>query len=132
MVISIQNQREWRRFCAEVLLQAGLAEDPRFHDNPARVANRPALDREIAAVLGRLPLEQAVDRLAAAGVAYGRLNDVAGLAAHPQLRTAGVETPSGVVDLIAPPARISGAETDYGPVPALGCAGCTYRREFGG
>ncbi len=132
VVISIQNQREWRRFCAEVLLQAGLAEDPRFQDNPARVANRPALDREIAAVLGRLPLEQAVNRLAAAGVAYGRLNDVAGLAAHPQLRTAGVETPSGAVDLIAPPARISGAETDFGPVPALDAQGVRIRREFGG
>ncbi len=132
VVISIQNQREWRRFCGEVLLQPGLAEDPRFHDNPARVANRPALDREIAAVLGSLPLEEAVARLAAAGVAYGRLNDVAGLAAHPQLRTAGVETPSGMIDLIAPPARVAGEEAAFGPVPALDEQGVRLRREFGG
>ena len=54
VLISIQNEREWRRFCAQVLEKPALAEDARFRDNPARVANRPALDREIAAVFGAL------------------------------------------------------------------------------
>ena len=40
IVIGIQNEREWVRFCAEVMADAALATDPRFCDMPTRVANR--------------------------------------------------------------------------------------------
>src|SRR5215472_16043987 len=32
ILIAIQNEREWRRFCAEILGAAALADDPRFSD----------------------------------------------------------------------------------------------------
>ena len=130
VVISIQNQREWRRLCAEVLGKPDLADDPRFHDNTARVENRPALDREIDAVFGRLPFEGLVARLRAAGIAYGAINGVAELSRHPQLRRVGIDTPSGRLDVVAPPARVVGAAPGFGAVPALDRQGAALREEF--
>jgi crotonobetainyl-CoA:carnitine CoA-transferase CaiB-like acyl-CoA transferase len=130
VVISIQNEREWARFCAEALARPELADDARFGDNPARVANRPALDREIAAVFGPLTREQMIERLRRAEIAYGAVNSVADLAAHPQLRRIAVETPSGPAELIAPPARHRGEDRVYGPVPGLDQHGAAIRKEF--
>ena len=130
VVISIQNEREWLRFCAEALGDPELAADPRFHDGPARVANRPALDREIAAVFGKLTRDEMIECLRAADIAYGAVNSVADLAAHPQLRRAAVDIPGGRIDLIAPPARVAGEARALGPVPALDQHGRALREEF--
>ena len=53
MVIAIQNEREWARFCQEILGDAALATDPRFAGHPARLANRPAMDKLIVAAFAR-------------------------------------------------------------------------------
>ena len=47
LIICVQNDRDWVRFCEQVLEQPKLTRDLRFSDNPARVRNRPALDFEI-------------------------------------------------------------------------------------
>jgi crotonobetainyl-CoA:carnitine CoA-transferase CaiB-like acyl-CoA transferase len=130
VVISIQNEREWGRFCAEALERPELASDARFCDNPARVANRPALDREIGAVFGELDRDRMIERLRRADIAYGAVNSVADLAAHPQLRRIEVETPAGPAELIAPPAQHLGEERVYGPVPGLDQHGGAIRKEF--
>ena len=130
VLISIQNAREWRRFCAEVLEQPDLAADPRFCDNPARVANRPALDQEIASVFGTLTRADLTARLAAAGIAYGALNSPADLARHPQLRRVEVASPGGPIELAAPPAQVVGAPPALGAVPGLDQHGATIREEF--
>ncbi|WP_119168537.1 CaiB/BaiF CoA transferase family protein [Algihabitans albus] len=130
VVVSIQNEREWHRFCVEVLERPDLAGDPRFADTSARVANRPALDAEIAAVWGRLERTEVVARLERAKIAYGRVNSLADLAGHPQLRRAVVATPAGDLDLVAPPARLVGEAVNLGSVPALDEQGAALRREF--
>jgi len=133
VLVSIQNEREWKKFCAVVLDNAALATDPRFSDNSARVANRPALDAEVQAVFGTLSQAEVRTRLLDAQVAFGSVNGVDGLASHPQLRRRTVATPEGPVELIAPPARIGG-ETDgpLAPVPALDAHGRRIRDEFAG
>jgi itaconate CoA-transferase len=130
VVIAIQNQREWRRLCEEVLLLPDLADHPDFHENVARVTNRPALDLEIDAVFGKITRDEIVGRLQAAKIAYGAVNDVADFAAHPQLQKVEVETPEGTVVLIAPPARIDDTDPQLGPVPALDANGQDIRAEF--
>jgi crotonobetainyl-CoA:carnitine CoA-transferase CaiB-like acyl-CoA transferase len=130
VLLSIQNEREWQSFCANVLGDASIATDPRFVDNPARVANRPALDAVVSGVFGAQPREQVCDRMLAAGIAFGRLNDVAGLAAHPQLRTQPVATEQGEVGLIAPPAIVAGETTAFRPVPRVGEHSEAIRHEF--
>lgn len=130
VVISIQNEREWVRLCAEVFQRPEMAGDPRFNDNPARVANRAALDREIAAALAPLTRDGMIERLRAAEIAYGAVNSIADLAAHPQLRRIEIETPGGALEVIAPPARSSDGSASFAPVPALDQHGAAIRREF--
>jgi crotonobetainyl-CoA:carnitine CoA-transferase CaiB-like acyl-CoA transferase len=132
VVLSIQNQREWRNFCAEVLEQPGLADDERFHDNPARVANRPALDAEIDAVFGALSRAQLIERLRRGAIAYGAVNTVADLAQHPQLRRLAADSPGGPVELVAPAARFADEGAEVRPVPALDEHGAAIRVEFAG
>ena len=130
VVISIQNQREWRRFCAEVLHLPGLAEHPLFADNNLRVANRAALNREIETVFGALTRDQTTARLRGAEIAYGALNSVADFSRHTQLRRLAVQTPKGEVALVAPPVRAEGVDAHFGRVPALGEHTEALRREF--
>ena len=130
MVIAIQNEREWARFCAAILGDAALATDARFAGHPARLANRPAMDALIVAAFARHDMDSLADALRNAQIAFGRLNDVAGLSAHPQLRRARVATPAGTVEIVAPPAR-HGEDRAPGPVPALGAHGAAIRVEFG-
>ncbi len=120
----IQNEREWSRFCEEVLEDPGLAEDPRFTDNSRRVANREALSEEIQKVFSGLTGEEAVQRLESAGIANARLNTVEGLIDHPQLeardRWREVGTPSGPVRALVPPVTVEGLDYAMAPVPAAG------------
>jgi crotonobetainyl-CoA:carnitine CoA-transferase CaiB-like acyl-CoA transferase len=130
ILLSIQNEREWRRLCAEVLGHEALAEDPRFVDNPARVANRPALDRAIAERFAGRPRDEVAAALFAAGIAYGRLSSLDDLRHHPQARFAGVETPGGPVEMFAPPPIADGEAGGLGPVPAVGKHDAAIRAEF--
>ncbi len=130
VVISIQNEREWATFCAEVLEKPELARRPEFAGNPARVANREALDREIDGVFGGLDREALIERLSRGNIAYGALNSVADLSRHPVLRRASVRVGTGHVDLVAPPLRAAGDEPALGPVPGLDEHGAAIRAEF--
>lgn len=130
VVISIQNEREWARFRDQVMMRPDLAGDARFNDNPGRVANRPALDALMAEAFKPLTRDQLVERLNKAQIAYGALNGVAELLRHPQLRRTPVETVHGTVDLVSPPARMTGVEVAFGRVPEIGEHTDRIRREF--
>jgi crotonobetainyl-CoA:carnitine CoA-transferase CaiB-like acyl-CoA transferase len=130
VLISIQNEREWRSLCENVLGDVGIADDARFATNPARAANRPALDAIINDVFGRAPRETIIEKLEAARVAYGRLSSLDDLVAHPQNRFIEVRTSAGEVKVLAPPPIAVGEEEHYGPVPALGAHDEKVRAEF--
>ncbi len=131
IVICIQNEREWVRFAGQVLKQPGLVDDPRFHDNTARVENRGALDREIERCFKARDRAAVVALLEAADIAFGSVNSPADLSAHPQLRRVTVETPAGPIELVAPPVEERGVAPDLGSVPALDAQGAALRQEFG-
>jgi crotonobetainyl-CoA:carnitine CoA-transferase CaiB-like acyl-CoA transferase len=131
ILISIQNEREWKALCAQVLEAPEMAEDPRFADNSARVANRAALDGRIGEIFARHGREALAGRLDAARIAYGRLSDMQDLIDHPQQRLVGVQTDGGEIELIAPGAAIRGEAEALGPVPALGRDDAKIRAEFG-
>jgi itaconate CoA-transferase len=128
-LVSIQNAREWQRWVTDVLDAPQLLDDVRFRDNPARVQHRAELDAIIAARFVSLSGDVLRQRLDAAGIAYGELNDVAGLAQHPHLRRVDVSTPGGVVSVPAPPASrpLAAAQRE---VPALGAHTQRLRQEF--
>lgn len=130
VVFSIQNEREWKRLVEEVLQRPEMLADARFADNSARVANRPALDAIIDEVFGALKRDELTERLFSAAIAYGAVNTPADLSTHPQLRRVTVATPSGPVNLVAPPVERRGSDCDLGAVPALDQHGEALRKEF--
>ncbi len=122
--LGIQNEREWARFCAEVIERPALASDPRFDAGKKRIANREALDREIEAAFAGLSAAAIIERLEAAGIANARLNTVEQFGAHPQLAARGrwreVESSAGPVRALIPPATIAGVDPRMDRIPALG------------
>ncbi len=133
ILLGIQNAREWSRFCAEVLDDAALAEDPRFRTNPDRVAHRQELDRLILARFSTLSREEAARLLEDAGIAWSRLSTLDDLRDHPQNRYVPVRLEGGAtVELLAPAALFEGAPDPGGAVPALDQHGAAIRAEFGG
>ena len=124
VLLGIQNEREWTRFCAEVLSAPELADDDRFADNPRRVANRLELTRIIERAFDALNAEEVVRRLDAAGIAIGRLNDVQSFATHEQLRVRerwrAIGTSAGAIDALLPPASLDGVDCAMGDVPDVG------------
>ncbi|MFE6698289.1 CaiB/BaiF CoA transferase family protein [Streptomyces sp. NPDC057718] len=125
VLLSVQNDREWRRLAEQVLGRPELAEDPEFATNAARTANRERTDGTVGRALACLTGEEALARLEAAGIACARLNTVADVAAHPQLaardRWREVGSPVGPLRALLPPITLPGSEeARMGAVPALG------------
>jgi itaconate CoA-transferase len=129
ILIAIQNEREWQRFCAEILGNAALAADPRFSDNNKRVERRGEVDALVAAVFAGRPRSELAERLKSAGIAFGNFNTVEDFSRHPHLRRIAVDTPEGPVRLPPAPA-IFEIERPPGPVPALGEHTASVRAEF--
>jgi itaconate CoA-transferase len=130
VLISIQNEREWATFCGQFLGDPGLPMQPGFESNVARVANRLAVEARIASAFERLTRQEAGFKLQAANTAFGFINDIPALAAHPALRRVAVATPGGAARIIAPPAVTDGATARLGPVPAIGEHSALIRAEF--
>lgn len=119
-VIAIQSDREWSRFCANVIGNLEAATDKRFATNMARVHNRAATDMLVATAIGELNKTSAEGRLLKADIAFASLNDMGSLSAHPHLRRITVATPGGPVSFPAPAPVFMGTRRTYGPVPKLG------------
>src|SRR5206468_8624051 len=86
ILISIQSDREWRVLAEKVLGDKALAADPAFATNVERVRRRTETDARVAAVFGAMDVAMLEQKLAAAHIAFGRVNDTGTLSAHPHLR----------------------------------------------
>lgn len=124
ILFAVQNDREWRRLCDTVLGDPQLADDPRYADQPHRVANADALEALIEERLAALTTEQARALLEQADIAVARLNGIRELRDHAQLSARGrwVDTahPGGTAQTLRPPWSVPSADDDFGAVPALG------------
>jgi len=130
VLISIQNNREFRTFCETVLEQPDLADDPRFADNPDRVENRDALTALINAVFGRYRRDTLIEMLDTAKIACARLSDLGDLSDHAFLRNMNVTFGGSEISIADLPVQSEAARrTD---VPALGEHTQSIRSEFGG
>ncbi|CAN5276297.1 CaiB/BaiF CoA-transferase family protein [soil metagenome] len=131
--LAVQNEREWRRFCATVVGDDALADDARFVTNTLRVANRPALLAAIEPVLSPLTRDEVVRRLDEAEIANAALRDMGGLTGHPQLeardRWRQIDTPNGEARVLLPPVTAEWQPV-MGAVPALGADTARIRAEI--
>jgi itaconate CoA-transferase len=122
--LGIQNEREWARFCSDVLRRPELAEDPRFASNSARVRHRDELERIVYDTLGTLTAAKVIAMLEDADIACARMNTVPEFVEHPQLMARGrwrdVESPAGTLRALLPPVAIDGIDPRMTPVPAVG------------
>ncbi|MGW7277261.1 CaiB/BaiF CoA transferase family protein [Streptomyces sp. NPDC054844] len=122
VMMAIQNDREWRGFCAGFLDRPQLAEHPDYATNADRNAHREALGALIAARFAELTSAEAIERLSAVPVASARVNTLAEVWDHPQLAARGrwhqVPTPAGPVPALAPPGPTGDApRMDAVPAP---------------
>ena len=135
VMLGLQNEREWNAFCETVLNDATLATDPRFASNAQRNEHREQLKALIQAVLAPLTTGQVIERLDAARIASAHVNDMAGLWAHPQLRSRGrwtsVDSPGGPIPALLPPGRSNAFDPRMDAVPAVGQHTDAILRELG-
>ncbi len=123
VLFGLQNDREWASFAHIVLERHDWAEDERFRGNSGRVSHRDEIDTVIRSVFEGLSTSTAIARLDQAGIGTARVNDMAALWAHPQLKARDrwgcVETPGGSIQALKP---ISGDSWTprLDAVPALG------------
>jgi itaconate CoA-transferase len=130
VLISIQNDREWRLLAERVLDDPRLAADPDFATVPQRTARRSETDERVARVFSATDARTLIAKLEAADIAFALVNDVAGLAQHPHLRRISVDTPTGPASYSAPAMVWAGETRSYGRVPSLGEHTDRVRQEF--
>ena len=122
--LSIQNEREWDRFCRIVLEQSELATDPRFNSAPSRVAHRAELHAAIVDVFRSVDAAAIIERLEKAQIANARMNTMQEFLDHPQLaarnRWHDIDSPVGKLSALIPPADIESVETVMEPIPEVG------------
>jgi len=124
VLIGVQSNRDWAAFAEHVLLDVALIDDPRFADNPDRIANIDALEAIIDQAFTAVPADEVLDRLRTGGVTHSKVNDPLALWEHDQLRARDrfmdVTTPTGTAEVYRPPFNISGTDGAAAAVPALG------------
>jgi len=122
--LGLQNEREWARFCADVLGRPDMQADARFSTNAGRVEHHGALEAMITEAFASLTVEQVVARLDAAQIANARMNTVEEFLDHPQLaardrwRTVGSSV--GGLRALLPPFGFDDVQARMGPIPSLG------------
>ena len=135
VMFAVQDEREWKNFCAGVLNQPELETDPHYSSNEHRLTHRDELEANIEAAFASLSRAEVVGRLDAARIANGSVNTVTEVIAHPQLAARGrwteVQTPAGPIPALLPPHNLGSVSPRMGPVPALGEHTDEVLRELG-
>ena len=109
LVIAVGNDRQYRKLCG-ILGVPEWADDPRFVNNAARLANRAELIPLLAAKIAAWDAQPLALALEAEGVPAGPINDLAQVFADPQVIARGMRfRPEGAsIDGVASPIVIDG------------------------
>ena len=122
--MGIQNEREWVRFCENVLADDKIASDVRYNNNSNRVANKADLKATIEEVFQKMDSDTIIELLEDAQIANARLNTVNEMIDHPQLkarnRWSEVDSPVGKLKALLPPVTFDEIDTVMNPIPEVG------------
>jgi crotonobetainyl-CoA:carnitine CoA-transferase CaiB-like acyl-CoA transferase len=125
----------WRSLCLEVIDRPDLLADARFETNESRVEHRDELEPALERAFSTLPAGNWLERLEAARIPCGAVNEVSDVAEHPQLAhnrlVVEVGSPAGPLPVIGSPFLVDGERPPSGPVPALGEHTDEILRELG-
>ena len=124
VMLAVQTDREWLRFCEQVLNAPALTRDARFATNVQRLTHRAELERIIEDRFGTFAQVDVIAVLERADIPTGAVNDIAAVAAHPQLAARGrwvrVAAPGGMIPALVPPHNLHSVSARMGAVPGLG------------
>jgi itaconate CoA-transferase len=122
--LAVLSPAHWRALCEDVLDRPDLADDARFATNEDRVGHRAELEELLEGALHARPAAEWLERLEAARVPCGGVNDLQGVMEHPQLAhnrlVFEVGSVVGPLPTIGNPILVGAERTGLGPVPALG------------
>jgi len=130
IVISIQNEREWVDFCTLVLRRPDLLLDERCQSNALRVKHREFVDGTVADIFDKVPSGEMIDRLTEAQTAFGQINSVHDLIAHPQLKTKRMKVQGKDVEVPVSPWLGPWDTETFAEAPQLNEHGYRLRTEF--
>lgn len=110
--LAMTTDRQFERFCNEVLEQPALADDPQFKSNALRVENRERLETILIEIFKQAPREQWLKRCASAGIPAGPIRDVAEALESPEvagrkLITEATHSSAGRVRMVRSPMHFS-------------------------
>lgn len=135
VMLGLQNEREWKVFCDEVLKQPELAEDPRFNRNSLRTDNRDELKAIIVEAFSSLGKDEVIELLENAKIANAAVNTMHDVWNHKQLKERNrwreVGTSAGAIPALLPPGVNSAYDYRMDAVPALGEHSESILRELG-
>jgi crotonobetainyl-CoA:carnitine CoA-transferase CaiB-like acyl-CoA transferase len=121
---AVLSPDHWRALCLDVLDRPDLLADERFAANETRVEHRRLLEPALEEAFAPLSAREWLERLEAARIPCGAVNEVSDVAAHPQLAhnrlVVEVDSPAGPIPVIGSPFLVDGERPPSGPVPALG------------
>ena len=124
IMLGIQNEREWEKFCRIILDDDSLITAPAYTSNSNRSKNRDSLRIIIEDKLKKLKAEEVIEALESCGIACAKANTLAELWQHPQLRALNrfieVETEVGTLEALAPPGHSDSFDAAVSKVPSLG------------
>jgi len=117
IIIATFNDREFQRL-ADALGHPEWKVDPTYATNGGRVANRAAIKAEISAIIALQPRHFWVDKLNAATVSCGPINDMKDLEKDPQVMAREMivrmgHPQFGEVRMAASPHRLSASPVEY-------------------
>ncbi len=123
VIVAVGNDRQFQRFCG-LLGHPGLADDPRFTTNSARLENRDALYARLEEIIAKVERDWLIGEMEAHSVPGGPINTVADVFASDQVAARemkiSMEHPlagSGSVDLIGNPVKFSKTPVSYRHAP---------------
>ena len=130
IVISVQNDREWKAFTEQVLDRPDLTDHPLYATNPVRMERRPEVDGLVQEFFGERSKDELVELLKSARIAFGVVNEMAAFASHPHLRRTRFESETGPIDMPAHPDAVREVLDGSVRIPRLGEHSEKIRAEF--
>ncbi|HUS95534.1 MAG TPA: CaiB/BaiF CoA-transferase family protein [Hyphomicrobiaceae bacterium] len=125
IIIACGSEQQYQRFC-KLIERPDLIEDPRFHNNENRLANRRALVDVLNPILSSKPSAHWLAELEAASISCGPINTLDQTFADPQVAARGMKiemphpaTGTRPVTLVGSPLKLSDTGVEYRHSPPL-------------
>ncbi len=113
LIIAVGNNQQFDKFCREVVKRPDIVDDPRFATNVERARNRQALLPLLETLIGSLPREVLLARMAAVGIPCGKVLGLHEALTSERTRQGGLlqaiaHPVAGQAHVFAPPYRLDG------------------------